>query len=48
MNAGLLNLFVVVVVFFFFRLSLVACRILVPQPGIEPGVVAVKARSPDH
>lgn len=33
---------------FFFQLSHVACRILVPQPGIEPGVVAVKARSPDH
>ena len=23
-------------------------RILVPQPGIEPGALAVKARSPNH
>ena len=25
-----------------------ACGILVPQPGIEPGPSAVKARSPNH
>ena len=25
-----------------------ACWILVPQPGIEPGSLAVKARSPSH
>ena len=25
-----------------------ACRILVPRPGIEPGTLAVKARSPNH
>ena len=26
----------------------VACEILVPHPGIEPGPTAVKARSPNH
>ena len=26
----------------------VACRILVPQPGIEPGPLAVKAQRPNH
>ena len=25
-----------------------ACRILVPQPGIEPGATAVKAPSPNY
>ena len=33
---------------FFFWLSHAACGILVPRPGIEPGVVAVKAPSPNH
>ena len=32
----------------FFWLSHAACGILVPWPGIEPGVVGVKARSPNH
>ena len=34
--------------FFFFWPHRVACGILVPQPGIEPGPSAVKARSPNH
>ena len=34
--------------FFFFWLSHMACGILVPQPGIEPGPSAVKAWSPNH
>ena len=34
--------------FFFFWLSHAACWILVPQPGIEPLLPAVKARSPNH
>ena len=25
-----------------------ACRILVPQPGTEPGVSAVKSQGPNH
>ena len=25
-----------------------ACRILVPQPGIQPGPLAGKAQSPNH
>ena len=33
---------------FVFWLCLVACRILVPQPGIEPRPSAVKAQSPNH
>ena len=32
----------------FFWLSHMACGILVPQPGIEPGPSAVKAWSPNH
>ena len=34
--------------FFFFWPHCTACGILVPQPGIEPGSLAVKARSPTH
>ena len=35
--------------FYFYFLSLhVACGILVPQPWIEPGPLAVKAQSPSH
>ena len=33
--------------FFFFLLSLEACRILVPQPRIEPKSLAMKAQSPN-
>ena len=33
---------------FIFWLHRAACRILVPQPGIEPGLPAVEARSPHH
>ena len=32
----------------FFWLHHVACGILVQQPGIEPGPLAVRALSPDH
>ena len=32
----------------FFWPSHMACGILVPRPGIEPGLSAVKARSPNH
>ena len=32
----------------FFWLRHMACKILVPGPGIEPGPTAVKALSPDH
>ena len=41
----------VCVYIYFFLLGLchcVACRILVPQPGIEPGPLAVRALSPNH
>ena len=34
--------------FFFFRPPWEACGILVSQPGIKPGPVAVKALSPNH
>ena len=36
--------------YFFFPIWLccTACRILVPQPGIEPGTLAMKAQSPNH
>ena len=34
--------------FGFFWPCLLACRILVPQSGIEPGPRAVKAQSPNH
>ena len=34
--------------FFFFFLHHAACRILVPQPGIEPMPSAVKVWSPHH
>ena len=34
--------------FFFFWLCCSACGILVPQPGVEPGPLAVKARSPNY
>ena len=33
---------------FFFGPRRMACGILVPQPGIEPGPSAVKAWSPNH
>ena len=35
-------------VFFFFRLCCAACGTLVPQPGIEPRPMAVKAPSPNQ
>ena len=35
-------------ILFYFWLFQVACRILVPQPGIEPGVPAVRVPSPNH
>ena len=34
--------------FFFFWLCVMACRILVPRPGIEPRSTAVKTPSPNH
>ena len=34
--------------FFFFFFGHMACGLLVPWPGIEPGNSAVKARSPNH
>ena len=36
------------VMFFFFWSCSTACRILVPQPGIEPRPLAVKAQGPNH
>ena len=33
---------------FFFWLCCMACGILVPQPGIKPRPMAVKALSPNH
>ena len=33
---------------FFFWLLSAACGILVPQSGIEPAPLAVKAQSPNH
>ena len=35
-------------VLFFFLPRHAACRILVPQPGIEPRPLAVKVPSPNH
>ena len=34
--------------FFFGGPQSAACEILVPQPGIEAGPLAVKGRSPNH
>ena len=34
--------------FFFFLAVPQAYRILVPQPGIEPGPLAMKVQSPNH
>ena len=34
--------------FFFFWPCRVACGILIPPPGIEPGFPAVKVPSPNH
>ena len=34
--------------FYFLATPCVTCRILVPQPGIEPGPTAMKALSPNH
>ena len=39
---------VILFVLFFFLLHCAACRILVPQPGIEPWAPAVKGPSPSH
>ena len=33
---------------FLFGLCCMACRILVPQPGIQPGPLAGKAQGPNH
>ena len=33
---------------FYFLPRRMACGILVPQPGTEPGALAVKAPSPNH
>ena len=33
---------------FLFWTHLMACGVLVPQPGIEPGPLSVKAQSPNH
>ena len=34
--------------FFFFKLCPEACRILLPQPGIEPALPSLEARGPNH
>ena len=34
--------------FFFFWLHHTACRIIAPQPGTEPGPLAVRLQSPNH
>ena len=34
--------------FFFFLPQCAACRILVPQPGIEPGLLVVRVHSLNH
>ena len=33
---------------FFFFLCNTACRILVPQPGIKPGLLTMEERNPNH
>ena len=38
----------VFILFFSLWLCCKACRILVPQPGIDPASLAVKAQSPNH
>ena len=40
-------LFIFFFFFFFFGLCCLACGILVPRPGIEPGPSAVRAQSPN-
>ena len=35
-------------IYLFIWLHCLACRISVPQPGIEPGVIAVKAQNSNH
>ena len=42
------GLFYLVFFFFFFKLCHVACEVLVPQPGIESGPLAVTVPSPNH
>ena len=41
-------LFVLLIYVFIYWLRRTACVILVPSPGIEPGPMAMKARSPNH
>ena len=43
-----LNVCVCVCVCVFYGLYHMACGILVPQPGIKPGPLAVKVQSPNH
>ena len=43
-----LFIYIYIYFFFFFLATLVACGILLPQPGIESGPSAVKAWSPNH
>ena len=45
---GLGHVFFFFPFFFFFLAMNVACGILVPQPGIEPGPLEVEAQSPNH
>ena len=41
-------IYLFVCLFIYFWPHLAACRILVPQPGIEPMPPAVEAQSPNH
>ena len=40
--------FLIVSILFFFWPCRMACGILVPQPGIEPGPLAMRPQSPNH
>ena len=41
-------MYVFIYLYLFFWLHCVACGILVPRPGVEPRLSAVKAQSPNH
>ena len=41
-------IYIYIYIYIFFLATLVACGILLPQPGIESGPSAVKAWSPNH
>ena len=43
-----LSFFIFLFYFYLLNVGLLACEILVSQPGIEPGSLALKVASPKH